>query len=158
MARVTTQQSASSKARTRTWGDVKEQGRKTIPEGVWLRCDSCEKMVYRRHLEENLHVCPECGYHNRISAQQRIEQLADEGSFQEMFTNLAPCDPLKFKDLKAYPDRLLAEQLKSGARDAVKAGTMFIKGRQAVVCCLDLTFMMGSMGSVVGEIITRAIE
>jgi acetyl-CoA carboxylase carboxyl transferase subunit beta len=75
-----------------------------------------------------------------------------------MFANLAPSDPLKFKDLKVYPDRLLAEQLKTGRLDAIKAGTMFIKGRGAMVCCLDLTFMMGSMGSVVGETISRSIE
>lgn len=147
----------SAKPKHRTWAQVREQ-RSSIPEGLWLRCESCEKMVYRRHLEDNLHVCPECGYHNRISAAQRIEQLADEGSFVEMFANLLPTDPLKFKDLKAYPDRLLAEQIKTGCKDAIKAGTMFIKGRQAVVACLDLTFMMGSMGSVVGETLTRAIE
>jgi len=115
-------------------------------------------MVYRRHLEANLHVCPECNYHHRISAAQRVEQLADPGSFQELFANLAPTDPLMFKDLKSYKDRLLSEQLKTGAVDAIKAGRMFIKGREAMVCCLDLTFMMGSMGSVVGETITRAIE
>jgi acetyl-CoA carboxylase carboxyl transferase subunit beta len=115
-------------------------------------------MVYRRHLEENLHVCPECQFHHRISASQRLEQLADKDSFQEMFAGLASADPLHFRDLKTYKDRLLAEQIKTGAVDAIRAGTMFIKGREAMVCCLDLTFMMGSMGSVVGEVITRAIE
>jgi acetyl-CoA carboxylase carboxyl transferase subunit beta len=152
-----TSTTAPAKPKARTWAQVREQ-RSSIPEGLWLRCQSCEKMVYRRHLEENLHVCPECGFHNRISAAQRIEQLADEGSFVEMFANLLPIDALQFKDLKAYPDRLLAEQIKTGCKDAIKAGTLFIKGRQAVVACLDLTFMMGSMGSVVGETLTRAIE
>jgi acetyl-CoA carboxylase carboxyl transferase subunit beta len=87
-----------------------------------------------------------------------MAQLADQGSFVEMFTNLSPADPLKFKDLKTYSDRVLAEQIKSGCKDAIKAGTMFIKGRQAMVAGLDPAFMMGSMGSVVGEVLTRAIE
>ncbi len=142
----------------RTWSEVRPQRKASIPEGLWLRCSACGKMVYRRHLEANLHVCPECGFHHRISATERINQLADNGSFQELFTGLAPTDPLQFRDLKTYKDRLLSEQIKTGAQDAIKAGTMFIKGREALVCCLDLTFMMGSMGSVVGEVITRAIE
>lgn len=148
----------AAKTNTRTWSDVRPARRVTIEEGLWLRCPSCSKMVYRRHLEENLHVCPECQFHHRISASQRLEQLADKDSFQEMFAGLASADPLHFRDLKTYKDRLLAEQIKTGAVDAIRAGTMFIKGREAMVCCLDLTFMMGSMGSVVGEVITRAIE
>lgn len=115
-------------------------------------------MVYRRHLEANQQVCPECTFHFRISATERVKQLADPDSFQEMFAGLAPTDPLKFKDLKSYKDRLTAEQIKTGQIDAIKAGRMFIKGRESMVCCLDLTFMMGSMGSVVGEVITRTIE
>jgi len=143
---------------TRTWNEVRPARRSSIPEGLWLRCNSCGKMVYRRHLEANLHVCPECNFHNRISATERVNQLADPESFVEMFAGLRPTDPLNFKDLKSYKDRLLAEQIKTGQQDAVKAGRMFIKGREAMVVCLDLTFMMGSMGSVVGETITRAIE
>jgi acetyl-CoA carboxylase carboxyl transferase subunit beta len=143
---------------TRTWNEVRPARRSSIPEGLWLRCNSCGKMVYRRHLEANLHVCPECNFHNRISATERVNQLADPESFVEMFAGLRPTDPLNFKDLKGYKDRLLAEQIKTGQQDAVKAGRMFIKGREAMVVCLDLTFMMGSMGSVVGETITRAIE
>jgi acetyl-CoA carboxylase carboxyl transferase subunit beta len=146
------------KVPARSWSEERPERRTAVPEGVWLRCDACEKMLYRRHLEDNLHVCPECQHHYRISAAQRVEQLADEGSFDELFTNLQPTDPLSFKDLKAYTDRLLAEQIKTGNRDAVKAGRLFIKGRPAFACCLDLTFMMGSMGSVVGETITRSIE
>jgi acetyl-CoA carboxylase carboxyl transferase subunit beta len=147
-----------AKTTTRTWSDVRPARKVTIEEGLWLRCPSCSKMVYRRHLEDNLHVCPECGFHHRISAAQRIEQLADAGSFQPMFTGLGPADPLAFRDLKSYKDRILAEQIKSGNLDAVKAGRVFIKGREAMIVCLDLTFMMGSMGSVVGETITRAVE
>ncbi|MCC6676395.1 MAG: acetyl-CoA carboxylase carboxyltransferase subunit beta [Phycisphaerales bacterium] len=143
---------------TRTWSEVRPARKAAIPEGLWLRCPGCSRMVYRRHLEANLQVCPECEFHFRISAMERAKQLADPDSFQPMFIGLTPTDPLQFKDLKSYKDRLVAEQIKTGQLDAIKAGKMFIKGREAMVCCLDLTFMMGSMGSVVGETITRTIE
>lgn len=123
-----------------------------------MRCPGCAQMVYRRQMEANLHVCPECSHHFRISATERVAQLADPGSFQPMFTDLAPGDPLGFRDLKAYSERLRSEQLRTGQTDAALAGVAFVKGRQAMLCCLDLTFMMGSMGSVVGEIVTRSIE
>jgi acetyl-CoA carboxylase carboxyl transferase subunit beta len=147
-----------TKVAARTWSEVLPARKSAIPEGLWLRCPACAKMVYRRHLEANLHVCPECTHHFRIGARERVNQLADPDSFQPMFTGLIPGDPLKFKDLKAYPDRVLAEQVKTGELEAVQAGKCFIKGREAIICCLDLTFMMGSMGSVVGETITRCIE
>ncbi len=115
-------------------------------------------MIYRRQMEANLHVCPECSHHYRIGAVERIRQLMDPGSFQPMFRGLEPTDPLSFSDLKSYADRLVSEQEKTGQVDAVQAGSGFVKGREAMVCCLDLTFMMGSMGSVVGETITRTIE
>lgn len=143
---------------TRTWTEVRPARRAAIPEGLWLRCPNCAKMIYRRHLEANLHVCPECDFHHRISASERVSQLADTGSFQEMFTGLRSTDPLGFRDLKGYQDRLASEQKKTGQHEAVKAGRCFIKGREAMICCLDLTFMMGSMGSVVGEVVTRSIE
>lgn len=149
---------ASTDQAARSWEHVRPTRRSAIPAGLWLRCGSCTKMVYRRHLEANLHVCPECQFHHRIGAAERVKQLADPDSFQEMFVGLTPCDPLGFKDLKTYKDRLLAEQVKTGQDDAIKAGRMFIKGREAMVACLDLTFMMGSMGSVVGEVVTRTIE
>jgi len=147
-----------TKVAARTWSEVLPARKSAIPEGLWLRCPSCAKMIYRRHLEANLHVCPECSHHYRIGARERVSQLADPDSFQPMFTGLIPGDPLKFKDLKAYPDRVLAEQVKTGELEAVQAGKCFIKGREAIICCLDLTFMMGSMGSVVGETLTRCIE
>lgn len=143
---------------SRTWSEIRPARRSAIPEGLWLRCTSCSKMIYRRQLETHLHVCPECGFHYRVGAEARVRQLADDGSFQASFEGLLPADPLKFRDLKAYPDRLKAEQAKTGRLDAVKAGTCFVKGRSVMLVCLDLTFMMGSMGSVVGEVITRAIE
>lgn len=143
---------------TRTWTDVVQVKKTSVPEGLWLRCPSCAKMIYRKQMEANLHVCPECDHHFRVGASERVKQLTDPGSFEAMFTNLTSGDPLKFRDLKAYPERVLAEQIRTGANDAIKAGTAFVKGRQLMLCCLDLTFMMGSMGSVVGETITRAIE
>ncbi|CAN5804324.1 acetyl-CoA carboxylase, carboxyltransferase subunit beta [soil metagenome] len=145
-------------APAKTWSDVKAPRRVVISEGLWLRCPSCEQMVYRKQMEANLHCCPECQHHFRIGAAERLRQLCDPGTFEPMFANLRPSDPLKFKDLKTYESRILAEQVKSGETDACKAGLGFIKGRQAMLAVLDLTFMMGSMGSVVGEVLTRAIE
>ena len=83
----------------RTWSEVRPARRSSIPEGLWLRCPSCAKMIYRRHLEANLNVCPECTHHFRIGATERVLQLADPDSFQELFGNIQPTDPLKFKDL-----------------------------------------------------------
>ncbi len=130
----------------------------SIPEGLWLRCPGCDKMLFRKAMEANLHVCPECGHHFRISATERVRQLCDEKSFEPRKWKLEGADPLGFVDLKPYPDRLAAEQKKTGQPEAVQAGRGFIKGRPVALCCLDLTFMMGSMGSVVGEAVTRSIE
>jgi acetyl-CoA carboxylase carboxyl transferase subunit beta len=129
-----------------------------IPAGLWMRCPECEDMLFRKVVEEALHVCPKCQYHFRISARQRIEQLVDPGSFEEMFADIEPADPLKFVDKKAYKDRLKQEQTKTGNSDAVVCGKGFIKGRPIMMAVMDPTFMMGSMGSVVGERITRTIE
>ena len=144
---------------SRNWTDMKPGGRKSsIPEGLWLRCPGCSQMIYRRQMEANLHCCPECDHHFRISATERINQLADQDTFVELFAGLRSSDPLEFRDLKSYPERLAREQIKTGQTEGCRAGEIFIKGRPAVVACLDLTFMMGSMGSVVGEKLTRAIE
>jgi acetyl-CoA carboxylase carboxyl transferase subunit beta len=149
---------SEGQAMPETLAEVKPQRKSSVPEGVFAQCESCKQMLLSRHLEDNLFVCPECQHHHRISAAQRIDQLADKDSFRPLFAGLRATDPLKFKDLKAYPDRLTAEQIKTGNLDAAKAGEVFIKGRRAIVCSLDLTFMMGSMGSVVGEVVTRSIE
>jgi acetyl-CoA carboxylase carboxyl transferase subunit beta len=138
-----------------TFPSAKKEG---IPEGLWLRCPDCGDMLFRKAVEEALHVCPQCQHHFRIPARTRVEQLVDPGSFEEMFDELEPADPLKFNDRKAYKDRLKSEQLKTGNRDAVLCGKGFIKGRPIVMAVMDPEFMMGSMGSVVGEKITRAIE
>src|SRR5213592_822506 len=94
--------------------DGAQGGREGIPEGLWMRCPECGDMLFKKVVEEALNVCPNCQYHFRISARARIAQLADPGSFEEMFDDLEPADPLKFVDKKAYKDRLRSEQMKSG--------------------------------------------
>ena len=129
-----------------------------IPEGLWMRCKACGEMLFRKAMEENLHVCPNCQFHSRVSARVRIAQLTDVNTFEELFDDLEPADPLSFVDKRPYKDRLVDEQAKSGQRDAVVCGRTFIKGRPIMMAVMDPTFMMGSMGSVVGEKITRTIE
>ncbi|HUB25077.1 MAG TPA: hypothetical protein VL992_06580, partial [Tepidisphaeraceae bacterium] len=114
-----------------------------IPEGLWLRCDGCGKMLFRKVVEEHLSVCPECQHHFRISARKRIEQLADEGSFEEMFTDIEPTDPLRWTDKKTYKDRLRAGQELTGESDAVVCGKAFIKGRPMVMAVMEPNFIMG---------------
>src|SRR6478609_2435169 len=133
-------------------------GREGIPEGLWLRCPDCGDMLFRKVVEDALHVCPNCQYHFRISARTRVEQIADPGTFEEQFADVEPTDPIAFVDKKSYADRLQSEQEKTGNRDAVVCGRGFVKGRPLLMAVMDPTFMMGSMGSVVGEKITRTIE
>ena len=132
--------------------------REGIPEGLWLRCPECGDMLFRKVVEEAQHVCPNCQYHFRIGARARIDLLVDPGSFEERYTGVEPTDPLRFTDKKPYKDRLKAEQNKTGNADAVVCGKAFIKGRPIMMAVMDPEFMMGSMGSVVGEKITRTIE
>src|SRR5215212_1145820 len=114
-----------------------------IPEGLWLRCPDCGDMLFRKVVEENLDCCPNCQHHFRISAARRVEQLVDPGSFEEMFGDVEPADPLRFTDKKAYKDRLEAEQKKTGNADAVLTGKGFIKGRPIMMAVMDPEFMMG---------------
>ncbi len=132
--------------------------RADVPAGLWMRCPECETMLYRKNVEQNLHVCPDCDYHYRIDADERARQLCDPGSFEPMWEDLRPKDPLNFVDVKPYKQRLVSEQAKSGHPDALLAGRGFVKGRGIVLGCMDNRFMMGSMGCVVGEMLTRAIE
>jgi acetyl-CoA carboxylase carboxyl transferase subunit beta len=142
----------------RTWQEVMENERPGVPEGLWMRCPACTAMTYRKGVERNLWVCPECDLHYRVSARQRVEQLCDPESFEQRWTDIGPADPLKFVDLKPYKERLAGESQKVDHPDAILAGVGYIKGRRVVLACLDPTFMMGSMGSVVGEVLTNAIE
>jgi len=129
-----------------------------IPEGLWLKCNNCKEIVYKKELERNLNVCPKCDYHFRVSARERIRLIADSGSFQEMFTGIQTGDPLRFVDTKPYGDRIRESQKKSGLDEAVIAGEATINSLPVVIAALDFTFMGGSMGSVVGERIVLAIE
>ncbi len=151
--------SAAAPAPGRSWQEVFDAGKRgDVPEGLWMRCPQCEAMVYRKNVEQNLHVCPECDHHHRIGADQRVQQLCDPGSFEPLWSGLTPVDALGFVDLKPYKQRLTQERAKCGHRDAVICGKGFIKGRRVVLACMDSRFMMGSMGSVVGEKIARCVE
>ncbi len=141
-----------------TSNDAVKLHKEGVPEGLWMRCPECGDMLFRKVVEDALHVCPGCEYHFRISARTRIEQIVDPGSFEERHDDLEPIDTLKFIDKKSYKDRLRDEQKKTGNNDAVVCGKGFIKGRPIMLAVMDPTFMMGSMGSVVGEKITRTIE
>jgi len=131
---------------------------KRVPEGLWMRCPGCENLIYRKQVEEGMGLCPECKYHFRLSARQRIKLVADEGSFEEHLADIRTTDPLNFYDRKSYAERLAAEQAKTGELDAAVVGRAFIKGRPVMLACLNPDFIMGSMGSVVGEKVTHTIE
>ncbi|HEX5502540.1 MAG TPA: acetyl-CoA carboxylase carboxyltransferase subunit alpha [Thermomicrobiales bacterium] len=129
-----------------------------MPADRWTKCLQCGAFVYYKRLEKNLKVCPECTYHFRLSARERVNFLLDPGSFREHDADMAPGDPLGFVDTKPYPARIAEYRRKTGAREAAIYGAGTIGGRPIVICALDFTFMGGSMGSVVGEKVTRAVE
>lgn len=129
-----------------------------MPEGLWTKCKNCDEIIYSKEIERNLNVCPKCNYHFRISARERIALVLDKGSFVETDPNMTSVDFLKFKDSKKYNERIKAALKKSGGGDAVVTGSGAINGLPVVVAVFDFGFMGGSMGSVVGEKITRAIE
>ena len=134
-------------------------GRKrSVPEGLWEKCDRCGAVLYRPELEENLEVCPKCGFHMPIRARVRLGSFLDAGSTSEIGAGLGPTDVLKFKDQKKYSERIKAAQKSSGERDALIAMRGKLKGQDVVACAFDFAFMGGSMGSVVGERFARAAE
>ncbi|AJE03937.1 acetyl-CoA carboxylase, carboxyltransferase subunit beta [Geobacter pickeringii] len=129
-----------------------------VPEGLWTKCVSCKENLITKDLEKNLNVCPKCGHHYRIAARQRIDLLLDPGSFTEFDATMTSVDVLSFKDSKSYQERITAAVAKGGSRDAVICGEGKIEGLPLQLAVFDFSFMGGSMGSVVGEKITRAIE
>lgn len=129
-----------------------------VPEGVWTKCKNCLEIIYCKEIERNLNVCPKCDYHFRIGARERIDLILDAGSFVEMDATMRSVDFLDFKDSKKYKDRIKDAVKKSGDGDAVICGEGKLDGLPVVVAVFDFSFMGGSMGSVVGEKITRAIE
>jgi len=142
----------------RTWEQEESVAKKTVPDGLWLQCPACSETIFRKSLEANLLVCPRCDHHHRVSGRQRIHQLVDPDSFEPMHADMAPMDPLRFVDQKPYLQRVADAQRKTGENDGVQTGTGFVKGRKVVLAALDFTFLGGSMGSVIGEKLARAIE
>jgi len=135
-----------------------EQKALTIPEGLWVKCDDCKEIVYKKEVEANLSVCPKCGFHFRLSARERFEVLFDEANYKEFATNIRSGDPLEFRDTKRYRDRLKVYEARVGKGDAILCASGKIEGMPVVVCAMEYAFMGGSMGSVVGEKIAIAID
>jgi acetyl-CoA carboxylase carboxyl transferase subunit beta len=129
-----------------------------VPEGLWTKCKNCEEIIYSKEIERNLNVCPKCDYHFRITARERIALVIDDGTFIETDAQMSSVDFLKFKDSKKYSDRIKAAVKKSGGGDAIITGSGMMNGQEVVVAVFDFSFLGGSMGSVVGEKVTRAIE
>ncbi len=125
---------------------------------LWTKCVHCDAQLLKKDIEENNMVCPVCDYHFRVNARTRIKQLFDEGSFEELFTEIKPTDPLEFVDTESYKDRLAAAQAKTNMDDAVVTGIATIEGHKVATAIMDFDFMGGSMGSVVGEKVTRIME
>lgn len=141
------------------WNGFSLRPRKEMPEGLWLACPGCKEMLFRKTMEENLHVCPECNYHFRIDGPTRIAQLVDEGSFEELGADLTSSDPLKFTwGEQKYQDRIRVNPDGSRAPEAMLAGKAFIKGRPVILAAMNFSFLGGSMGMVVGEKFCRAVE
>jgi acetyl-CoA carboxylase carboxyl transferase subunit beta len=138
---------------------VDEPGqKKRVPHGLWTKCPKCEQIIYNKELEKNLKVCPKCHYNLRATARERIDQLFDSGTFVEFAGNLTAADPLGFRDSAAYVDRVKESRKKTGEKEAVLSGVGKIEGQSVSAAILDFGFMGGSMGSVVGEKVTLAIE
>ena len=138
--------------------ETEKRQKRGVPEGLWVKCPGCQQTIYKQTIDERLGVCPECEHHFYVSAQQRIIQVLDTGTFEELDADLMPTDPLEFEDKKKYVDRLVAEQKRTGLSDAALTGTGMIRARRVAIGITDSAFIMGSMGSVVGERLTRLIE
>src|SRR5262245_60102240 len=121
-----------------------------VPEGLWMRCQGCSKMIFKKILEDNLRVCPECGFHYRVDARTRTNQLTDPDSFEEFNVGLVSTDPLEWSDSTDYKSRLATAQEKTGLVEAVLTGRAYIKGRPVILAVMEQFFVMGSMGNEVG--------
>ena len=150
---------AVSKKTQSKWNGFSLKPRKEMPDGLWLKCPGCEHMLYKKHVEENLNVCPECGHHFRITSAKRIEYITDQDTFQEILCDLKTNDPLNFKYRDTtYKHRLKVDEKNSGASEAMRIGKTFIKGRPLVLAVMEPKFLMGSMGFVVGEKFCAAVD
>ncbi|MCB0712232.1 MAG: acetyl-CoA carboxylase carboxyltransferase subunit beta [Ignavibacteriae bacterium] len=142
----------------RTKKNIEDQQQREIPDGLFLKCSGCGYIIYKRELEENLYTCPECGKHARIGSDQYIEFLIDEGTWEETDGEMISVDPLEFVDEQPYTEKLERARKKTGLNDAIRIGTGDVKGRRISLAVMDFSFVGGSMGSVVGEKITRAAD
>jgi len=132
--------------------------KKEIPDGLWTKCEGCSEALYNKTLEENLKVCPKCNYHFVLGAYERINTLLDKDTFQEYDKDMLPADPLEFKGPKIYAEKISQDQLATGLKEAAVTGEGLLDNKKIIIGVTDSRFIMGSMGSVVGEKITRAIE
>lgn len=132
--------------------------KKGVPEGLWLKCPGCVNTIFKKEVQQRQNVCPKCDHHFYVSATERIEQVVDEGTFEALNENLRPTDPLEFQDRKRYSERLVGEQKRTGLTDAAVTGVGMIRARRVALAVTDSAFIMGSMGSVVGERLARLIE
>ncbi len=137
---------------------VRQLKRREMPEGLWTKCDECGEIIYNKTLEEEFKICSKCDYHFTLSAPERVAQLIDEGTFKEMDAGLISGDPIKFKGPKSYPSKVKEDQAATGLLDAVITGEGLLSGQRIALGVTDSHFIMGSMGSVVGERLTRVIE
>lgn len=149
---------ATGKIETASEPPAGRRPKRGVPEGLWLQCPGCQATIYKKEAERRLNVCPECDYHLYVTAQERIRQVLDEGTFEEWFSEIKSGDPLKFSDKKSYVERLKAEQKRTGLTEAAVVGTGMIRARRVAFGVTDSAFIMGSMGSVVGEKLTRLVE
>src|ERR1700751_5770520 len=140
-------------------GELETSGEKKVrTEGLWVKCDECRQIIWKKDLEENLNVCPKCERHFRIDARTRLGQLLDDNQYETFDADLSSTDPLKFVDLRAYSSRLQRAQSDTGLKDAVISASGKLNGSPVIVSALEYSFIGGSMGAVVGEAITRAVE
>jgi acetyl-CoA carboxylase carboxyl transferase subunit beta len=137
---------------------LKPVDKKDIPDGLWVKCDSCGEIIYKKELEKKLYVCPKCDYHFRIISRNYISILSDSNSFEEFNQGLKSADPLKFKDAKKYTDRYRAAVKKAGINEAIVTGRAKIENINVIMAIMDFSFLGGSMGSVVGEKVSRAVD
>jgi acetyl-CoA carboxylase carboxyl transferase subunit beta len=135
-----------------------EADKRVRTEGLWLKCESCGQIIWKKTLDENMQVCPKCEHHFRLDARARLTMLFDDGAYEELDSELVSTDPLSFEDSKTYAARLEAMQNATGMSDALISGVGTLEGRAVHICAMELKFIGGSMGAVVGEKITRAIE
>ena len=146
-------------SRERSGAEGAGDGEKRVrTEGLWLKCEACSQIIWKKALDENFQICPQCGHHARLDARARLEILFDDGLYQEMDAGLTSTDPLRFSDSKTYARRLAEMREATSLTDALLAGWGKLEGRPVNICSMELKFVGGSMGTVVGEKITRAVE